>query len=287
MSGFVEVEERGRSTETRGVDVSEYVKDFRRAGGKKPSPLRGIRPICVGRLSLGRRTQESCFHGVSTSACDDEAEFMSVSFALWVLQPLGSPFVSSTGAFLLDSAPYSPSNRSSSGRTSGPGTGRPLTPQASTGRMTVCFVCTLSLGHMRFDFRSTACWQLYLILSPANVSCGRTWCMYTRASRSSFSPGGAEALSRSSEFLRFMRPIESCTRCSLPVSKSLRFIALTLASLSSCVPTPTCEPEPAGPHCLGGGALVEVRRPCTALRLRVPLESPESPSLAKTVAAMP
>jgi hypothetical protein len=111
--------------------------------------------------------------------------------------------------------------------------------------------------------------------------------MYTRASRSSFSPGGAEALSRSSEFLRFMRPTESGTRCSPAVNKSLRFIALTMASLSSCVPAPTCEPAPAGPHCFGGGALVEVRRPCPGFRLRVLPESPEVPSVARTVAAIP
>src|SRR5690242_21056429 len=41
--GFVEVEERGRSTEARGVEVaSEYATDFRRAGGKKPSARRGM-----------------------------------------------------------------------------------------------------------------------------------------------------------------------------------------------------------------------------------------------------
>jgi hypothetical protein len=46
---FVDVEERGRSTEARGVDAaSEYAVDFRRAGGKKPRARRGMRPICVG-----------------------------------------------------------------------------------------------------------------------------------------------------------------------------------------------------------------------------------------------
>jgi hypothetical protein len=67
----------------------------------------------------------------------------------------------------------------------------------------------------------------------------------------------------------------------------LRFISLTIASLSSCVPAPTCEPAPAGPHCFGGGALTDVRRPCPGLRLRALPESLGAPSLAMTVAAMP
>jgi hypothetical protein len=84
-----------------------------------------------------------------------------------------------------------------------------------------------------------------------------------------------------------MRPAESGTKCSPAVNRSLRFIALTMASLSSCVPAPTCEPAPAGPHCFGGGALVEVRRPWPGFRMRVLPDSPEVPSLAMTVAAMP
>jgi hypothetical protein len=84
-----------------------------------------------------------------------------------------------------------------------------------------------------------------------------------------------------------MRPTESGTRCSLAVNRSLRFIARTMFSLSSCGPEPTCEPAPAGPHCFGGGALAEVRRLCTALRLRGLVESPGVPSLPMTVAAMP
>lgn len=80
-----------------------------------------------------------------------------------------------------------------------------------------------------------------------------------------------------------MRPTESGTRCSFAVKRSLRFIALTCASLSSWVPAPTCEPAPAGPHCFGGGTLVDVRRPCVGLRRRVLLDSRGS---ASTVAAM-
>jgi hypothetical protein len=173
VSGFVEVDERGRSTDARGVDASEQARDFRRAGGKKPSALRGIRPICVSCLSLGRRTHESCFHGGSTSV--ESAELVSRSFSFGVLQPLGSPWVSAVGVRQLDPSPYSPSSRSSAGSASGPCTGRPFTPQASTGNTISFFVCTLSFGHIRFALRNTACWQLYLILSPASVSCGRTW----------------------------------------------------------------------------------------------------------------
>jgi hypothetical protein len=246
-----------------------------------------MRPICVGCLSLGRRTHESCFHGESASALDETAEVVSVCLRLGVAQPLGSPCVSGTGALLFEPSPYSPSRRSSSGRASGPCTGRPLTPQASTGSTTCFLYCTLSFGHMRFALRRTAWSQLYLMLSPASVSCGRTVCMYTRASRSSLSVGGAETLIRSSEFLRFMRPTESGTRCSLAVNRSLRFMALTIASLSSCVPAPTCELAPAGPHDRGGGWLTDVRRPCVGFRRRVLLDSAGGSSLAKTVAAIP
>jgi hypothetical protein len=91
---------------------------------------------------------------------------------------------------------------------------------------------------------------------------------------------------RSSEFLRFMRPTESGTRCSLALNRSLRFMARTLVSLSSCVPAPTWDPAPAGPHCLGGGALTDVRRPCAGLRLRALSGVVCVPSLPMTFAAM-
>ena len=284
MSGLVDVEERGMSTEARGVEASEYTRDFRLAGGKKPRALRGMRAISVGCLSLGSSTQESCFHGASAS--EERLELVSLSFFFGVVHPLGRPWVSEDEDLLLDSSLNCPRIRSSAGRASGPWTGRPFTPQASTGRTISFLICMLSFGHIRFALRRTACWQLYLILSPASVSCGRTWWMYTSASRSSFSPGGAETLVRSSEFLRFMRPTESDTRCSSAVKRSLRFIALTRASLSSCVPAPTCESAPAGPQCFGGGALADVRRPCPGFLLRVVPASPVS-SFAKTVAAMP
>jgi hypothetical protein len=70
VSELVEVEGRDKSTEARGVSVSENARDFRRAGGKKPSALRGMRPISVGFVSLGSRTQESCIHGDSKSVFD-------------------------------------------------------------------------------------------------------------------------------------------------------------------------------------------------------------------------
>ena len=206
-------------------------------------------------------------------------------FCLGVVQPLGRP---SVAGFLLEVLPNSPSNRSSSGRASGPCTGRPLTPQASTGSTIVFLDSIVSFGHMRLAFRRTACSQLYLMQTPASVSCFLTRCMYISASPWSFSPGGAEALVRSSEFLRFIRPIESGCRCSVALSRSLRFIARTIASRSSCVPEPTCEPAPAGPHCFGGGALVDVRRVCcTGLRFRAAAELLSAASLPRTLAARP
>jgi hypothetical protein len=111
------------------------------------------------------------------SGLEETTEFASDSLCFGVLQPFGRPDVSFVGVLLLEPSPYSPSSRSSSGRASGPCAGRPLTPQASTGSTTVVFVCTLSFGHMRFALRSTACSQLYLMLMPASVSCGRTVCM--------------------------------------------------------------------------------------------------------------
>lgn len=60
-----------------------------------------------------------------------------------------------------------------------------------------------------------------------------------------------------------------------------------MASRSSCGPAPTCEPAPAGPHCFGGGALVEVRRPCWGLRLGASLGAGVAASLPRTFAARP
>lgn len=64
---------------------------------------------------------------------------------------------------------------------------------------------------------------------------------------------------RSSEFLLFMRPTESGTKCSFAVSRSLRFMARTKLSLPSSVPAPTCDPDEVGPHCFGGTLLVTLR----------------------------
>jgi hypothetical protein len=83
VSELVEVEGRDKSTEARGVFVSENARDFRRAGGKKPSARRGMRPICVGLVSLGNMTQESCTHGESGSMFDwDDAGGMLVCVSL-------------------------------------------------------------------------------------------------------------------------------------------------------------------------------------------------------------
>jgi hypothetical protein len=285
---LVEVEDRGMSTEALGVDASEKTTDFRLAGGKKPNSLRGMRPISIGSLSLGRSTHESCFHGGSDSVLDtdgDRVDTVSVSLGLEELQPLGKALARSSGLSL-----QSPSRRCSSCWASGPATGRPFTPHASTGSTMVFFVCTLSLGHMRLAFRRTAGWQLYLIVRPASVSCGRTWWMYMRASRSSFSPGGADELMPSSELLLFRRPTESVIEWLSARSRSLRFIARTMLSRSPCEPAPTWAVDEAeGPHCFGG-ALVEVRRcePSSGFRFLVATDVSVAPaSFPSTLVARP
>src|SRR3954468_17889208 len=53
-------------------EVSEKVVDFRRAGGKKPRVLRGIRRISTGSGILGIRTHDSCLHEVVS--CDEVSE---------------------------------------------------------------------------------------------------------------------------------------------------------------------------------------------------------------------
>lgn len=111
---MVDVEERGMSKEAEG-DASEKASDFRRAGGKKPSALRGMRPISVGLLSFGRSTQESCLHGGSESALECEEDGTSGLSVVWDVgepQPLGVGLES--GPVLFEPLPYSPSNRSSS-----------------------------------------------------------------------------------------------------------------------------------------------------------------------------
>ena len=136
------------------MDASENTSDFRLAGGKKPRSLRGIRPISIGSLSFGRSTQESCFQGGSESAFETEGESVedvSVPLCFDEAQPFGRASELASGLWL-----QSPSRRSSSCSVPGSATGRPLTPHASTGSTMVFFVCTLSLGHMRFALRSTA-----------------------------------------------------------------------------------------------------------------------------------
>ena len=45
-------------------EASEKAWDFRRAGGKKPRVLRGIRRISTGSVIVGIRTQDSCLKEV-------------------------------------------------------------------------------------------------------------------------------------------------------------------------------------------------------------------------------
>jgi hypothetical protein len=89
---FVDIEDRGRSKEDDGV--SENVRDFRRAGGKKPRVLRGNRAISVGTVSFGSNTHESCFQGGSKSAWE---EFVKEGgrgrHVLWLVESCGcQPF---------------------------------------------------------------------------------------------------------------------------------------------------------------------------------------------------
>ena len=84
--------------------------DFRRAGGKKPSALRGIRPISVGDVSLGNITQESWVHGGSESVVDRD-EDGSRGLSAGLAHPLGSAFEFALASGEL--SPRSPSNKSS------------------------------------------------------------------------------------------------------------------------------------------------------------------------------
>ena len=55
-----------------GSEVSEKLLDFRRAGGKKPSVLRGMRSISTGWGMEGIRTHDSCLKEVVS--CDEVRE---------------------------------------------------------------------------------------------------------------------------------------------------------------------------------------------------------------------
>ena len=55
-----------------GLEASEKVLDFRRAGGKKPSVLRGMRRISTGSVIVGICTHDSCLKEVVS--CDEVSE---------------------------------------------------------------------------------------------------------------------------------------------------------------------------------------------------------------------
>jgi hypothetical protein len=117
VDDMVEKEERGRSREEEAVGVSENVRDFRRAGGKKPRVRRGRRATSVGVVELGRRTQDSCFQGGSESAWEVEEEGGRGADVIWCVEechPLAEEAcvgVRSVSAVL---SPYPPRRRSSS-----------------------------------------------------------------------------------------------------------------------------------------------------------------------------
>jgi hypothetical protein len=54
--------------------------------------------------------------------------------------------------------------------------GLPFTPHASTGKINVGRVCTVSFGHIRFAFLRAFAEMLYRIVIPAKVSFFVTWC---------------------------------------------------------------------------------------------------------------
>jgi hypothetical protein len=147
----------------REVSISENVFDFLRALGKNPSVWRGRRAISVGWVSFGRRTQESCFQGGSISIRDEAVEEGGRCSGVVGFEDDGEslchPFTGDpldiVGLSCMVNA-SSPSRSSSSIALFGFGTGRPLTPHASTGRTIVSLACIGSLGHILFALRSTA-----------------------------------------------------------------------------------------------------------------------------------
>lgn len=131
---------RARSREAGGVSRSRegFEMDFRRFGGKKPRVRRGRRAISMAVGCGSRRTQESCFQGGSSGGgFEREGEGVGVSVVdggaggeVGVLGSLQvpSPFGMLDSVVLLVKVSFF---------SSGPGTLRPLTLQASTGKTTV------------------------------------------------------------------------------------------------------------------------------------------------------
>lgn len=91
---------------------------------------------------------------------------------------------------------------------------------------------------------------------------------------------------RSSEFLRLNFPVASMFKCPFAMSRSFRFMALTIASRSSFVPVPICVSRAAGPH-WAGGALVVVLRPWVASKGLRFLGTSPLVSLPSTLEASP
>jgi hypothetical protein len=134
-------------------EVSEKVIDFRRAGGKKPRVLRGMRRISTGSGVLGIRTQDSCLYEVVS--CDEvsESERDRGSGELWTSNRARDG--SCKSLFVAVDALLSDSRRSKFSWASS--TFLPRTPQASTGRKTCVRICILSLGQNLLTLRNTAC----------------------------------------------------------------------------------------------------------------------------------
>lgn len=114
----VDSEERGRSREEDAVGVSENVRDFRRAGGKKPKVRLGRRATSVGFVSFPKTTQDSCFQGGSDSVLEVEEEGGLGADVIWFedeCHPLVRDEVC-VGVLSLSAvlSPYPPRRRSSS-----------------------------------------------------------------------------------------------------------------------------------------------------------------------------
>lgn len=146
-------EDFGVLSELARSEVSEKVIDFRRAGGKKPSVLRGMRRISTGSGVLGIRTHDSCLYEVVS--CDEvsESERDRGSEELWTSNRAGDG--SCKSFFVAVEALLSDSRRSKFPWTSS--SFLPRTPQASTGRKTCVRMWILSLGQNLLTLRNTAC----------------------------------------------------------------------------------------------------------------------------------
>lgn len=129
----------------------------------------------MGFVALGNMTHESCVHGGSESAFDERTEGggRSDRFELVesVLRCDWNPFAFGVVRSVVSSAIFSGSSIRSASCSD---MGLPFTLHASTGSVSTLRTCTLSFGHILFDFLKTFAVQPNRIVMPANVSSGLT-----------------------------------------------------------------------------------------------------------------